>query len=357
MQEKYLKKLEFDIVLRKLSDFSITYLGKNLCENLLPSNDFCTVSKLLDETSEAFSLIIKKNNPPFIEMPDISLYIKIIESSNILSTKALLEVAQILKLSLDLKNYYYIDNESSKTDFPILEELFSRLYTNPQILDNIQNSILDENTISDSASKTLSDIRRKKRNLETTIKNRLNTLIHSSEYSKCLQESLITIRNNRYVIPVKEEYRNSIKGFIHDTSSTGSTVFIEPLSIFELNNEINNLKANENAEIEKILLQLSSLLYPIASELKSNLDIIGKLDFIFAKANYAISMDASKPNLNNEKYINLISAKHPLIDENTVVPINLNIGKDFSTLVITGPNTGGKTVVLKTVRFTCFNGL
>lgn len=349
MQEKYLKKLEFNEILDKLSTFSITYVGKNLAKNLLPSRDFYTVSKLLDETSEAVSLVIQKKNPPFIEISDISLYIKMLESSSILSAKALLEVAQILKLSTDLKNYYYTDNEESEFKFPILEKLFSSLYTNPHILSSIRNSILDENTISDDASKTLSNIRRKKRNLEENIKNKLNSFIHSSGYSKYIQEALITIRNDRYVIPVKEEYRNKIKGFIHDTSSTGSTVFIEPLTIFELNNEINNLKADENIEIEKILLQLSSLLYPIVTELKLDLDIIGKLDFIFAKANYSISMNASKPNLNNEKYINLISARHPLIDKNTVVPITLNIGKEFSTLVITGPNTGGKTVTLKTV--------
>lgn len=349
MQEKYLKKLEFNEILNKLSDFSTTYIGKNLAKNLLPSKDFYTVSKLLDETSEAVSLVVQKKCPPFIEISDTSLYIKILESSSPLSAKALLEIAQILKLAIDLKNYYYTDNEESETKFPILEKLFSCLYTNPHILDSIRNSILDENTISDDASKNLSDIRRKKRNLEENIKNKLNSFIHSSGYSKYIQEALITIRNDRYVIPVKEEYRSMIKGFIHDTSSSGSTVFIEPLTIFELNNEINNLKADENIEIEKILLQLSSLLFPIVSELKLNIDIIGKLDFIFAKANYAISIDASKPNLNNEKYIDLISARHPLIDKNTVVPISLNIGKNFSTLVVTGPNTGGKTVTLKTV--------
>lgn len=357
MQEKYLKKLEFDKILNKLSDFCVTSVGKDLSNTLRPLNDFLAVSKLLDETSEAVSLIVKKKKPLFVEISDISIYLKELESSNSLSAKALIDIAQILTLSTNLKQYYYTDNENSEFDFPILEELFCKLYTNPSILNHINKSIIDENTISDDASKLLYDIRIKRKTIEEDIKNKLNSFIHSNSYSKYIQESIITIRNDRYVIPVKEEYKNMVKGFIHDTSSTGSTIFIEPLSIFELNNEINSLKADENIEIGKILLQLSALLFPIVSELKMNVDVIGKLDFIFAKANYSLSLEASKPILNNEKYLNLISARHPLIAKNSAVPISLSIGKDFSTLVITGPNTGGKTVTLKTVRFACFNGL
>ena len=223
--------------------------------------------------------------------------------------------------------------------------------------DEIEKCIIDEDTIADNASHELYIIRRKQKNLEETIKNKLNSFIHSSSYSKYIQESLITIRNDRYVIPVKEEYRANIKGFVHDVSSSGSTIFIEPINIFELNNEITNLKLKELKEIEKILFRLSTLLFPIAEELKIDEEIIGKLDFIFAKAKYAIKLNAVEPELNDDKFINLISARHPFIDENSVVPIDINLGIDFSTLVITGPNTGGKTVTLKTVRFTYFNGL
>lgn len=216
---------------------------------------------------------------------------------------------------------------------------------------------MDENTIADNASSELANIRKKQRNLDETIKNKLNSIIHSSSYSKYIQESVITIRNNRYVIPVKEEYRETIKGFVHDISASGSTVFIEPINIFELNNEIANLKLDELKEIEKILFKLSSLLFPIVQELKDDVELIGKLDFIFAKAKYSIKLNAIEPELNDDKFINLISARHPLIDENSVVPIDINLGINFSILVITGPNTGGKTVTLKTVRFTYFNGL
>lgn len=221
----------------------------------------------------------------------------------------------------------------------------------------IEKCILDEDSIADNASSELATIRKKQRTLDETIKNKLNSFIHSSSYSKYIQESVITIRNNRYVIPVKEEYRANVKGFVHDVSASGSTVFIEPISIFELNNEIANLKLDELREIEKILFKLSSLLFPIANELKQDVETIGKLDFIFAKAKYSIKLNGVEPILNNNKFINLISARHPLIDEDKVVPIDINLGIDFSTLVITGPNTGGKTVTLKTVRFTYFNGL
>lgn len=215
--------------------------------------------------------------------------------------------------------------------------------------DEIEKCIIDEDIIADNASKELANIRRKKKNIETSIKDKLNSFVHSSSYSKYIQENVITIRNNRYVIPVKEEYRSNVKGFVHDVSASGSTVFIEPINIFELNNEISNLKADECKEIEKILIRLSSLLYPIIEDLKKDVDIIGYLDLVFSKAKYAISIDAQEPELNDKKYINLIGARHPLINKDAVVPIDINIGINFKTLVITGPNTGGKTVTLKTV--------
>lgn len=221
----------------------------------------------------------------------------------------------------------------------------------------IEKCILDEDNIADNASNELSIIRKKQRTLDETIKNKLNSFIHSASYSKYIQESVITIRNNRYVIPIKEEYRSNVKGFIHDVSASGSTLFIEPMNIFELNNEIANLKLDELKEIEKILFKLSSLLFPITCELKKDVEIIGKLDFIFAKAKYSIKLNAIEPELNDNKFINLLSARHPFIEDDKVVPIDINLGINFSTLVITGPNTGGKTVTLKTVRFTYFNGL
>ena len=192
-------------------------------------------------------------------------------------------------------------------------------------------------------------IRKKIRNLEQDIRSKLNSMIHSSSFSKYIQENVVTIRNDRFVIPIKEEYRNQIKGFVHDISNAGSTLFIEPISIFELNNEINQLKIEEEIEIEKILQNLTSLFYPYIEELKVDFKIIGNLDFIFAKAKYSKSISGITPIINTQKEINLINARHPLIDKDKVVPISVELGKNYSTLLITGPNTGGKTVTLKTV--------
>ena len=226
------------------------------------------------------------------------------------------------------------------------------MYSNKDIEKNISKCITDESTISDEASSTLKDIRRKQRTIEESIKTKLNNFIHSSAYSKYIQEPIVTIKSGRYVIPVKQEYRSSVKGFIHDISSSGSTVFIEPVVIFDLNNELNTLIIEENMEIEKILYKLSSLFFPIIDNIKSDIELISKLDLIFAKAKYSISIDGTIPILNDEKQINLVKVRHPLIEKEKVVPVDINIGKEFSTLVITGPNTGGKTVCIKTVGLT-----
>ena len=209
--------------------------------------------------------------------------------------------------------------------------------------------ILDENTIDDKASKTLQSIRKKQKKLEQDIRTKLTDMLHSSTYSKYIQENIVTIRNDRFVIPVKEEYRSQIKGFVHDISNAGSTVFIEPISVFEMNNELNSLKKEEEIEIERILQELTKLFYPYVKELQLDVDIIGRLDFIFAKAKYSKFIQATIPLINSKKEIHLKNARHPFISKDKVVPISLNLGDDFSVLVITGPNTGGKTVTLKTV--------
>lgn len=349
MNTKYIEKLEFNKVLDILSYNCITTAGKNLAKNLLPETNKDLVVSLLNETSEASKLIYKKHSPSFVDIMDITYISKVLESSSNLNAKLLLEVAKILKLALTLKTYYTTDNEDGRIEFPILDQYFSMLYTNLSVQSEIEKCILDEDTISDNASSELANIRRKKKNLEETIKDKLNSFIHSSTYSKYIQENVITIRNDRYVIPIKDEYRSNIKGFVHDISASGSTVFIEPLSIFELNNEIATLKADEFKEVEKILYRLSTLLYPIIDNLKTDTEIIGNLDFIFAKAKYSIKLNAIEPNLNDKKFINLVQARHPFIDEDLVIPIDVNLGINFSTLVITGPNTGGKTVALKTI--------
>lgn len=256
-----------------------------------------------------------------------------------MSAKALLSVAYIFKLSQELKDYFNQDF-LDLSEYPILADLFSKLYANKGVADTIFACILDENTIDDKASKALQSIRKQERKLEQDIRNKLNDMIHSSTYSKYIQEPIVTIRNDRFVIPIKEEYRSQIKGFVHDISNAGSTVFIEPLSVFEMNNQLNSLKKEEDLEIEKILQELSGLFYPYVEELKLDVSLIGKLDFIFAKAKFSRSLQATIPLINTKKELHLKNARHPFIPKDKVVPISFDLGNAFSVLLITGPNTG-----------------
>ena len=348
MNSSNLDKLEYNLIIDKLSLFCKTYIGKAFCASLIPSSNKEQVKKILNETEEAFNFIIRKGNIPIYEISDISISIKSLESNNSLSAKSLLEIANIVKLCRLLKEYFNLDDIQDE-EFPILASYFNNLYSNPDIENSILQAIIDESTIADNASSNLSSIRKQKRKLENDIKDSLNKILRSSTYSNAIMEQIVTIRNDRYVIPVKGEYRSTIKGFIHDISSSGSTVFIEPMQVFELNNNLQALKLEENIEIEKILRDLSFKLIPHIDEIKNDISLIGRLDFIFAKANFAKETNSICPIINEEKYINLIKARHPLIDSNTVVPIDISIGDDYSSLIITGPNTGGKTVTLKTV--------
>lgn len=341
-----LNKLEYNEIIKKLGGYCKTYLGKNLCEQLVPNFSYEQVDVLLNETKQANTLLHQKGIPPFYETEELEKYIKVLESNQTLSIKGLLNFAVLLKMCRELKEYFYDD---SSVTFEYLEKYFSFLYSNPSIEKNIFDKIIDENTVADNASSKLASLRRNRKNFEQEIKDKLNGFIHSSTYAKYIMEPIVTIRNNRYVIPVKEEYRSYIKGFIHDTSSSGSTLYIEPTSIFELNNKINHIKIEEDVEIERILQILSSSLYEYVDQLKNNLTLISSIDLIFAKANFGIDSFGIIPVLNNNKYIDLYKAKHPLIDKDKVVPIDISLGKNYVSLLITGPNTGGKTVALKTV--------
>ena len=348
MTNNTITKLEFNKIAEKLSTFCVTDLGKEKALNLNIYNMQNIVQEKLSETEESVNLIYKNGTPTFYAIQDIQIYLKKLESSQSLTIKGLLDLNTVFLCAKTLKNYFYQDYIHEE-DFPILANLFSNLYTNDGIASKISSAILDENTIDDNASVGLRTIRKKTRNLEQDIRAKLNDIIHSSKFSKYIQENVITIRNDRFVIPVKEQYRNEIKGFVHDVSNAGSTVFIEPLSIFEKNNEMNQLKLDEEIEIEKILQILSSLFYPYIEELQTDVEMIGTLDFIFAKAKYSRTISGITPKINNKKEIYLKNARHPLIEFSKVVPISVELGKDFSTLLITGPNTGGKTVTLKTV--------
>lgn len=341
MNKKYLEKLEYNKVLENLCIFSKTYIGTEKCKTLAPSSN---VNYLLKQTYEAYNLICRNGNLPISTIDNIDILIKNLESDFSLTASDLLKLTHILKTARELKEYFSFNQE----DYELIADYFSNLYINKQLEKEITDKILDENTISDNASAKLKAIRKSQKDLSLEIKNKLNTIIHSKNYSKYLQDNVVTIKNERYVVPVKEEYRGQIKGFVHDISSSGSTVFIEPLSVFELNNQLNNLKADEQIEILRILEELSKKFASITDELKNNVTLIGEIDFIFAKASFSKSINGIKPELNKNKVINLISARHPLIDKDKVVPIDISIGENYSSLIITGPNTGGKTVALKT---------
>ena len=348
METRYFEKLEFNLIRKKLESFATTFAGKNMALNLMPFSNKKDALKSGKQTTEASILIYRKGNLPISEIEDITIHLKKLNSNISLSLKQLLDLANILRISRNLKEYFS-SQEIDMSEFKNLENLFLNLYSNPNIENTIFSSIIDENNLDDKASSTLSNIRKSIRNKDQEIKNKLNSFLHH----KYIQEPVVTTRNGRYVIPVKNEYRSEVKGFIHDTSSSGSTLFIEPLSVFDLNNDINNLRLEENIEIEKILQKLSTLFIQIIDDLENNINLIGLIDLIFAKAKYSIYLNASEANINEEKYINLINAYHPLLEQKTAIKNTIHLGKDYNSLIITGPNTGGKTVNLKTVGLLC----
>lgn len=345
MEQKYLDKLEFNKVLEMLEEYSVTYLGKEVIRNLKPSFDKNEVQINLKETEQADILTHRIGGIPLGEIDDINVHLRTLEAGGTLSIKQLLELAKVLKMSRELKEYYEKVSEIENVDTNRLRNYFFDIYKNIVIEDKMFKSIIDENTLDDHASKNLYIIRKNIKQIQNEIKNKLNNYLHS----KYLQEAFITIRNGRYVIPVKQEYRNEIKGFVHDISASGATVFVEPLPVFEMNNRINTLKLEEANEIQKIQQELSEIFMGITRELDTNIKIIGKLDFIFAKAKFGIANYGVAPIINDKKIIKLNKARHPLIDKNKVVPVDIEIGEKYNTLVITGPNTGGKTVTLKTI--------
>ncbi len=343
MNTKTIEKLEFNKICDILQGYSITYIGKNLAKNLKPMSSKNDIEKAQLQTTEASTILYRKGSCPISEIEDITPHIKKLNSGLFLSAKQLLDLANILKVSENLKEYFF-SNEIDMSEFVNLTGLFTNLYINPSIEKAIYTAILDENTISDDASKELYNIRKSIKNKEQEIRNKLNSFINS----KYAQEAVITMRSGRFVIPIKNEYRSEVKGFIHDISSSGSTVFIEPISVFDLNNDLNNLKNDENIEIEKILQKLSSLFFNIIQNIENDVNLIGLIDFIFAKAKYSNYLNASMPIITDEKQIDLKQAWHPLINQSQAVKNDIPIGENYTSLIITGPNTGGKTVTLKT---------
>lgn len=347
MNHKYLDKIEYGKILEILSGFAVTHMGKEIANMLTPYSTLDKALSAMKETSECDVLLYRIGTPPISDIADITLHTKSLKSQGSLSAPNLLELANIFKMTRELKDYFTSIIDTSFCER--INEYFDNLYSNKRIEDSVFTKITDEDTIDDHASTTLWHIRKDIQKTESEIRQKLNSYLRANY----IREPVITIRAGRFVIPVKQEKRNEINGFVHDISSSGSTVFIEPTTVFEMNNKLNSLRLEENNEIEKILHELTSLFYPYIEELKQNSELIGKIDFAFAKAKYARSIDANEPNFNEKEIMNLINARHPLIEPDKVVPISVPLGKDFNCLIITGPNTGGKTVTLKTVGLLC----
>lgn len=347
--DTFLTKLEYTQIIQIIESYCKTYLGKKQCNLLLPNFEPLAVENCLAQTNEALSLLHQKGSLPIFEIEELETYMKILESNQTLSLKGLLALSKFLQLSSSLHDYFYQDENFDLLPFSHLAPYFSNIYSNPTIEKNISTKILDENTIADNASSKLFALRKNRKSLEMQVKDKLNSYIHSAKFAKYIMDPIVTIRNSRYVIPVKEEYKEMVKGFVHDTSSSGSTLYMEPMAVFELNNQINHVKMEEEIEVQKILQVLSATLFPYTTELKQNLTLVGKLDLIFAKALYGKNTDAVIPQITSKKVIEFYKAWHPLLDKNIAVPIDICLGKDYECLLITGPNTGGKTVALKTV--------
>jgi len=346
MNPKAIKTLEFDKILNILETYCSTYLGRALVHNTNISSKKDIIQKRLNETTQVQELIIHLGNIPLTEIKNISLSLKKCNIGGTLSCEELLNVGHNLKLVQDLKTYINENKHLSNSDILIY---FNNLLTFKNIEDLIFANILDEETINDKASTELNSIRKNIRQKENKIRDTLSNYISSPTYSKYIQDAIITIKNGRFVIPVKQEYKNNIKGLIHDTSSSGSTLFVEPNNIVSMNNDIKELQLQEEKEIAKILFDYSQKINSISEEIQSNLQNIGQIDYLSAKAKYSLKYNMFQPNLSENKYINLINAKHPLIDTKKVVPISLEISNNFNCMIITGPNTGGKTVTLKTI--------
>jgi len=344
LYEKSLLKLELDQVLELLAECAGSFEGKDACRNLRPTSDLEDVRMMLEQTTAASDLCTKKGNPGFSEVRDVSASLERADRGGSLQPKELLHIASVLRCARTIKGYVSEDDPDT-----CLDALFAALSPNKYLEDKIFGAILSEEEIADNASPALADIRRHMRIQAGKIRDGLQKIISSPAYAKYLREPIITIRQGRYVVPVKSECKNDVPGLVHDVSATGSTYFVEPMSAVNANNALRELEIKEKKEIERILAELSAEAAAHRDGIDLNFRMLVQLDVIFAKAKLAYRMRAWAPIMNEQGRVDLRKARHPLIDPKSVVPISVRLGSDFDTMIITGPNTGGKTVTLKTI--------
>ena len=346
MNSKVLKTLEYEKIIEQLVNCAGSLLGKELCKNLVPSSDIEEIRTMQHETSLALARIYQKGSLSFSGVRDIRGSLKRLEVGSILSTQELLHISKMLDVCSRAKSYDRKDNDETEPD--ALDVMFQALQPLAPLAGEIRRCILSEDEISDDASPALKSIRRSIGQMNDKVHAQLNSMVNGSARTY-LQDAVITMRNGRYCLPVKAEYRGQVQGMIHDQSSTGSTLFIEPMAVLKLNNELHELELREEKEIEVILSTLSSRAAAELEPLETNLELLTRLDFIFARAQLSRSYNGSEPVFNQKGIINIKKGRHPLLDKKKAVPIDIRLGKEFELLIITGPNTGGKTVSLKTV--------
>lgn len=342
---RYCKALELDKVLAMLAEHTSCDDSRILALNLQPETDFNKVKTLMQKTSDAHMLTARYTSPTIHKLKNCEAALKKAEKGSYLTLGELLYVSELLRNIRSVKEWRSRCGEEETA----LDEFFDTLYPNRDLENQINNAVISEEEVADSASRELSDIRRKINNAKSKVRERLEQIIKSPTHSKHLQENIITMRDGRFVVPVKNEYKSEVKGLVHDTSSSGATIFIEPMAVVEANNEIRELQFKEKREIERIIYELSSLVGDVATSISQGYRCLVEIDLYFAKAALAYRLKASVPDIVDTGEINLKQARHPLINKDNVVATDVMLGKDFETLVITGPNTGGKTVTLKTI--------
>ena len=346
MNQKTLAKLEFDKIISRLEDEAGSFRGRQLCRRLKPMTDLEKINTFQEQTAAAFTRIIKKGRISFSDAAPVEESMKRLEIGGALSISELLRICRLLANTARAKSYGRHDTQEDAAD--CLDAFFDQLEPLTNLSSEIERCIISEEEVSDDASSTLKHIRRSMGAVNDRIHSTLSGLVNGS-LRTYLQDPIITMRGDRYCIPVKAEHRSQVQGLIHDQSSTGSTLFIEPMAVVKLNNDLKELYAKEQEEIQVILARLSEEAAQHIDEIRSDYRAMTELDFIFARGALALSMRGSRPVLNEEGRVHIREGRHPLLDQETVVPITVTLGEDFTLLIITGPNTGGKTVSLKTV--------
>ena len=349
INSKTLEKLQYTDILRQISAFAVSAVAKQKVLNILPADTFASAQALLEESRQAFDLFRFETSFD-LSVDDVSEVCALAKIGSCLSMGQLLKIMRTLKTARSLQGALFADYG---VDISALQSRAYALYCDRQLEEDIDFAIISEEEMNDKASDDLFAIRKKIRGINADIKQKLQSYTKNSEVSKYLQDSIVTLRGDRYVIPVKQEYRSFVSGIVHDQSSTGATLFIEPMAIVQLNNALREATLEEKAEIQRILQAFTDRISPVAERIALSENTISDIDVIFSKTKYAIENKCTLPLLNNQGRLNIKKARHPLLDKRKVVPVSVTLGQDYDVIVITGPNTGGKTVTLKTIGLMC----